>query len=64
VLCIDCEDENKSENICDEYELDILSDEYVEAYIEQKRNEYHEEYYEFYSWYRKSVGEVYNNVRA
>lgn len=53
-----------SDCICENYELDILSDEYVDAYIEQKRNEFHEEYHEFYSWYRKSVGDGYINVRS
>ena len=42
-----CGVETEAGLLCDEYELDILSDDYVDGIIEMKR----EEYIEDYEWY-------------
>ena len=39
-----CNEETGADLLCDEYELDILSDDYVDGFIEMKREEYIEDY--------------------
>ena len=41
---------------CDDYELDIFSDEYIEVFIELKRKQYHNEYTEHYMQHESVIG--------
>ena len=44
-----CGEETEAGVLCDEYELDRLSDDYVDGVIEMKREKYIEDYEEYLS---------------
>ena len=44
-----CTGETEADFACDEYELDILSDDYADGIIEMKREEYIEDYDQYLS---------------
>ena len=51
-----CKSESEADQICVEYELDIFSDDYVNEFIEHKREQYRIEYIEHYAQEDSAIG--------